>query len=177
MHRDVYLDLGLGSPFLYFRKFTSLICLAKESECFLACAAALQLHAQRKGGFKGGICFAHSLAVRGASPAYTICIHSQNQTEQNERKRGGKDEAGGESGAKMHKKSAFLASEAQRNARLPTPHLQGPTPLLSGRFRFLLPFQNLRKRTNMPHHSRKELGKRGILWHTKEHERRPNDNK
>ena len=27
------------------------------------------------------------------------------------------------------------------------------------------------------HHSRKELGKRGILWHTKEHERRPIDNK
>src|SRR6266699_114933 len=67
----------------------------------LFCAAALKQYAQRKGGSKGGICFVHSLSERGAPPAHTIGTHSQNQTELNRRKRGGKDEAGGESGAKM----------------------------------------------------------------------------
>ncbi len=70
------------------------------------CAAALKQHAQRKGGFKGGIFFAHSLSGRGAPPAHKTFIHSENQTGQNRWKRGGKDEAGGESGAKI---ALFLA--------------------------------------------------------------------
>ena len=65
------------------------------------CAAALKQHAKVKGGFKGGILLLHSLFERGAPPAHTESLHSENQTEQNRKKRGGRDEAGGESGAKM----------------------------------------------------------------------------
>src|SRR6266516_3241137 len=65
------------------------------------CAAALKQHAKVKGGCKGGILLLHTLFERGAPPAHTISTHSQNQTEQKRRNRGGKDEAGGESGAKM----------------------------------------------------------------------------
>src|SRR6266699_4588384 len=109
----------------------------------------MTITAKVKGGSKGGILLLPS-ASRGAPPAHTICTHSQNQTEQKRRKRGGKDEAGGESGAKNAIYFAFLARGVHTTRAAPdSPPARPHARFLPVAFASFSPFTNERKRTEL----------------------------
>ena len=99
-----------------------------------------QQHAQSKGGSKGGICFVHS-----ASAVRQVV----GQERQEERKR---LEIASRVGCREQKIPLFFSSIFSE-AVLPTPHPlfneRSLTALLTVRFRFLLPFYNVRKRVEL----------------------------